>query len=139
MRIPKGFDERVQHIQLYVIRDAFITVLIMALLFVTGLAFFPTFVTQHSGEIGLFALVCVGLVACISNYLRGGWQGKHERSFARGDILLAPLLAAIVTFLTVKLTGQQLSFLEWLLWYMAMLIGFLAYSLFTLYRQRKRA
>ncbi len=137
---PREFDERVQYIQLLVIRDTFQAILLMAALFIAGLAFFPVFVKEHLGEIGGAAVLCVGLVGWISNRLHGGGQDLEQKvPFAKGDLLIAPITAAIMVFLFVKLIGMQASLPEWFILYGATLPGSLVYPLFILLRIRKRA
>ncbi|MEO6887368.1 MAG: hypothetical protein ABI456_00040 [Ktedonobacteraceae bacterium] len=134
---PRELDERFQSIQLLVIRDAFMAILLMAVCFVTALAFFPSFINAHLGEIGGVAIVSVGLVGWISNHLRGGLDKEQQALFAKGEFLVAPFLAAIVVFLTNTLFGAQLSLLQWLLLYGVTLLSFLVYPLFLLQRVRK--
>ncbi len=134
---PRVFDERAQSLQLFVIRDTCVAVLLMAVVFVTCLAFAPVFVKAHLGEIGGIAVVSAGLVTWISNALRKGRDMEQKKLFAKGDLLAAPFLAASVAFLITMLIGIEVSLLEWLLFFGVMLLGFLVYPLFILRHGRK--
>ena len=133
----RAFDERDQAIQLLVIRDAFVAILLMAVLLVIGLAFFPLFITANLPAIGGGAIIIVGLVAWISNRVHGGRSEEQKVALAKGELLSAPFVAAFAAFLIGKFSGEPFSLIQWLLLFAAMLSGFLAYPLFVLAYARK--
>lgn len=129
---PAFLDERAKLIQLLVVRDAFLTILLLALLFSYGFMLFRKFTLDNIGLLLILAVVVVGIVALISTIARGGWNWEEKRASAKGDVLLAPLIAAAMTIVDPFILGKTPSLLDWLISYITILAAILVYPLLVL-------
>lgn len=135
---PRFLDERAEFIQLQVIRDAFLAIMALTLLFSLGFIVFHKFMVDFIGLLLVLAIVAVGMIALLSTIARGGWDWQEKRASAKGNIMLAPLEAVVMTIVIAIIDGKSLSLLEWLFTYISVLVAVLLYPFLILAIARKK-